>query len=53
LVLAGGLNEVNVAPKIAQLSPYAVDFNSGLETAPGHKEPAKIAAAIRAVNGVG
>ena len=37
LILAGGLDESNVADAIAQVRPFAVDVSSGVETAPGVK----------------
>jgi len=52
LILAGGLSANNVGEAIAQLSPFAVDFNSGLETVPGKKDLGLLAQAITAVAGV-
>jgi len=49
LVLAGGLNPENVASAIACVAPDAVDVASGVESAPGLKDPAKVAAFIAAV----
>ena len=43
IVLAGGLNEDNVADAIAQVRPYGVDVSSGVEDLPGRKSPARIA----------
>ncbi|WP_457575388.1 phosphoribosylanthranilate isomerase [Desulfomarina sp.] len=37
VVLAGGLNGQNIGAAIASVNPYAVDINSGVESAPGIK----------------
>jgi len=50
-VLAGGLHAGNVADAIAAVSPWAVDVASGVEAAPGVKDPGKLAAFIAAVRG--
>jgi len=42
LMLAGGLNPDNVAQAIQAASPDAVDVSSGVESAPGRKDIAKI-----------
>jgi phosphoribosylanthranilate isomerase len=47
LILAGGLTPANVAARIAQVSPWMVDAASGVESLPGRKDPAKVAAFIR------
>lgn len=52
LVLAGGLNPGNVAEAIVRTRPYAVDVSGGVESAPGIKDAALIAAFIRGVNSV-
>jgi phosphoribosylanthranilate isomerase len=49
LVLAGGLGPDNVAAAIAAVDPWAVDLASGVETAPGIKDPAKITDLVAAV----
>lgn len=46
--LAGGLSLDNVGKAIEQLTPYAVDVSSGIETN-GHKDKEKMAAFIAAV----
>jgi phosphoribosylanthranilate isomerase len=52
LVLAGGLDAANVATAIAQLTPWAVDVASGVEAAPGIKDPAKLQAFVDAVRAI-
>ncbi len=49
LVLAGGLDAVNVGDAIRRLRPYAVDVSSGVEDAPGIKSTARINQFIAAV----
>ena len=49
LILAGGLHPGNVAEAVAAMAPYAVDVASGVEAAPGEKDPAKLAAFVAAV----
>jgi phosphoribosylanthranilate isomerase len=49
LVLAGGLTPENVGAAIAAVRPFAVDVSSGVESAPGVKDPHRIAAFIAAV----
>ena len=49
LVLAGGLDAANVESAIHALRPWAVDVSSGVETAPGRKDPGKIEEFMRAV----
>jgi phosphoribosylanthranilate isomerase len=52
LILSGGLTPENVAEGIAAVRPWAVDVASGVESAPGIKDPAKVEAFIAAASGV-
>ena len=45
-VLAGGLDPSNVATAIATLRPWGVDASTGLESAPGVKDSARVAAFV-------
>jgi phosphoribosylanthranilate isomerase len=49
LILSGGLTPENVAEAIATVRPFAVDVASGVESAPGRKDPAKVLAFVAAV----
>lgn len=42
LILSGGITGANVAEAIGQVKPFAIDVASGVESAPGKKDHAKI-----------
>ncbi|MEJ2688715.1 MAG: phosphoribosylanthranilate isomerase [Deltaproteobacteria bacterium] len=53
VILAGGISPANVAQAIERLHPFAVDVNSGVETAPGKKSGEailRLVAAVRAAD---
>lgn len=51
LVLAGGLHAGNVGAAINLLQPDVVDVSSGVESAPGIKDPERLQAFVHAVQG--
>ncbi len=52
IILAGGLTTVNVAQAIHAARPAAVDVASGVEAAPGKKDPEKLKAFFLAMKGL-
>jgi phosphoribosylanthranilate isomerase len=49
IILAGGLTAANVAQAIVTAQPQAVDVASGVEAAPGRKDPEKLRDFFKAV----
>jgi phosphoribosylanthranilate isomerase len=47
-MLSGGLDPESVADAVARIRPAAIDVSSGVEAAPGRKDPALIAAFVAA-----
>jgi phosphoribosylanthranilate isomerase len=53
LILAGGLSLTNIREAITCVSPDAVDINSGVESAPGRKDHARVKEIIELVHQLG
>lgn len=51
-ILSGGLHAGNVAAAVAQVQPYMIDVSSGVESAPGVKDPEKMRALFAALDDV-
>jgi phosphoribosylanthranilate isomerase len=52
-ILAGGLRPENVADAVRRLQPPAIDVASGVESAPGIKDPVRLQAVFSALAAVG
>ncbi len=52
IILAGGLTPDNVRQAVQTVAPYGVDVSSGVETAPGRKDPEKVREFIRRARGL-
>jgi phosphoribosylanthranilate isomerase len=51
MVLAGGLRDDSVVTAIAAVAPDVVDVSSGVESAPGRKDPSLVRLFLEAVRG--
>jgi phosphoribosylanthranilate isomerase len=50
LIIAGGIDQHNIASLLQQVQPYAVDVSSGVELSRGIKDAKKIAQLIQQIN---
>jgi phosphoribosylanthranilate isomerase len=48
MILAGGLDQDNVGEVVSMVRPYGVDVSSGIEKAPGEKDPERMRAFVTA-----
>lgn len=49
VILSGGLRPENVRDAVAAVAPYAIDVSSGVEAAPGRKDPERMRALFDAI----
>jgi phosphoribosylanthranilate isomerase len=49
-ILAGGLNAANIKLAVRSVRPYGVDVSSGVESAPGVKDPARLRSFFEALH---
>ena len=52
VILSGGLHPGNVASAVAAVRPWAIDASSGLESAPGTKDPRKLRAFFASLHSI-
>ena len=52
VILAGGIRPENVQDAVATVKPFGIDVSSGVEDAPGVKNPERIRALFEALRGV-
>jgi phosphoribosylanthranilate isomerase len=52
VILSGGLNAQNVIEAIEAVRPVAIDVSSGVESAPGRKDPTKLRALFDVLRGL-
>ena len=52
IVLAGGITPENVGDAVLTVQPFGIDVSSGVEDAPGIKNPEKLRALFEALRGV-
>ena len=49
VILAGGIDPSNVVEAVTTVRPFAIDLSSGVESAPGIKDPARMKALFEAL----